>query len=143
MLFTTSYFILSSSSSSLKLLNLVRVCFVLFSMFFLFSINIYLKSPKKLLQINTKYTTLHSNSKLKTTSSPTPATTNTSKIAIRRLDTAIKTFNDCNFLNDSSLYDNRSICDLLITIKSTRRNHDKKLKAIIDTWFNLVPSKVN
>ncbi|CAF0860453.1 unnamed protein product [Brachionus calyciflorus] len=44
------------------------------------------------------------------------------------------TFDSCNSI-DSKL------CDLVITIKTTKENHETKLKAIIETWFTLVPSK--
>lgn len=121
-LFYASVF--SSSSTSLKLVNLIRTCFVLFSMFFLFSINIYLKSPKKFLN----------KSLIKQQQITTVATTSTSTKSILN-------YNDCNFLK-YRFNETDSMCDLMITVKSTKRNHEKKLKAIIDTWFNLIPLKV-
>lgn len=34
------------------------------------------------------------------------------------------------------------LCDLTITVKTTHSNHFFKLKAILDTWFKVAPSKV-
>jgi len=49
-------------------------------------------------------------------------------------------FNECNYMrfNDSSVGE----CDLVITVKTTKSNYRVKVKAILQTWFKLVPSKV-
>jgi hypothetical protein len=49
-------------------------------------------------------------------------------------------FNDCNYLNNS--LNNLALCDLIITIKTTKQNHKTKLLNIIETWYDLIFSKV-
>ena len=60
-------------------------------------------------------------------------------------------FNDCHYLNESNfrrIYSSDQMnnkitqCDLIITVKTTKQNHQNKLMNIIQTWFNLIQSKV-
>ena len=55
--------------------------------------------------------------------------------------------NECflmrNLMNKRSKNKNiDKLCDLLITIKTTKTNHRSRIKLIIDTWFKLISSKV-
>ena len=54
-------------------------------------------------------------------------------------------FNQCNFLNYSqfnySIYFNR-LCDLIITVKTTKKYHNTRLKEITETWVQMIKSKV-
>jgi hypothetical protein len=55
-------------------------------------------------------------------------------------------YNDCNHLEsitDKKFVLNKFPCDLLITVKSTQRFHESRLRVVIDTWFGLIPNKVN
>lgn len=54
--------------------------------------------------------------------------------------------NECflmrNLMNKRSKNKNiDKLCDLLITIKTTKTNHRSRIKLIIDTWFKLISSK--
>lgn len=37
----------------------------------------------------------------------------------------------------------KELCNISITVKTTKSNHQKKLKPIIQTWFSHLASKVN
>lgn len=53
-------------------------------------------------------------------------------------------YNSCHNLKyKSDLKFNKDYCDLFITVKTTKLNHETKLKPIIETWFNFVRSKVS
>ena len=80
---------------------------------------------------------------------PSEKTIFNSKNKLKR-ETHELNFNNCHFLNESNysrIYNsdqmnNKTQCDLIITVKTTKQNHQNKLINIIQTWFNLIPSKV-
>lgn len=47
-------------------------------------------------------------------------------------------FDQCERLSSDE-----NLCNISITVKTTKSNHQKKLKPIIQTWFNQLPSKVS
>jgi len=108
-----------------------KVLFVLFWIFFILNINFYAKnsfyeSRRYNFQIiRNKYIIKKSVNNVDEDKSPI--------------------FNKCNYLNYSqfnySMYFDR-LCDLLITVKTTKKYHSIRLKAIIDTWVQMVKSKV-
>jgi hypothetical protein len=56
-------------------------------------------------------------------------------------------FDNCKHLRYASIDLDKSnplskLCDLTVTVKTTKNNHFFKLRTIVDTWFRLVPSKV-
>lgn len=56
-------------------------------------------------------------------------------------------YDDCNYMSSVSVK-NKSLggeveCDLLVTVKTTSSNYAVKVRAVLDTWFKLVPSKVS
>ena len=56
-----------------------------------------------------------------------------------------KVYNDCNYLKsitDGKFVLNALECDLLITVKTTQRFHESRIRVLIDTWFGLIPNKV-
>jgi hypothetical protein len=59
------------------------------------------------------------------------------------------TVDDCNYLG--SLLDEETRnkymldqfeCDLLITVKTTKKNYQDRLLTLVDTWFGLIKNKV-
>jgi len=54
-------------------------------------------------------------------------------------------YNDCNYLklvSDGKYALDKFSCDLLITVKTTKRFHESRTRILIDTWFGLIPDKV-
>lgn len=45
-------------------------------------------------------------------------------------------------INSDKFFIENNLCDITFTIKTTIKNHYNKLKHILDTWVNEVPSKV-
>ena len=55
-------------------------------------------------------------------------------------------YDKCKCLNYSRFSFSKyfdQLCDLLITVKTTKKHHDVRLKEIIDTWVLMVKSKVS
>ena len=56
-------------------------------------------------------------------------------------------YNECNYLatiNANNFnYANSKLCDLKITVKTSKKYHETRLRPLIDTWFKFVSSKVN
>ncbi len=55
-------------------------------------------------------------------------------------------YDKCKYLNYSQFSFTKyfyQLCDLLITVKTTKKHHDVRLKTILDTWVSMVKSKVN
>ena len=55
-------------------------------------------------------------------------------------------YDKCKCLNYSRFIFSKNfdqLCDLLITVKTTKKHHDVRLKVIIDTWVRMVKSKVS
>jgi hypothetical protein len=57
--------------------------------------------------------------------------------------------NSCNYMKydkwssgQNEYADLGDMCDLTVTVKTTKNNHDSKIKTILDTWFKLAPSRV-
>lgn len=48
-------------------------------------------------------------------------------------------YNECNYMG---LNVSKRQCDLVITVKTSSSFYDDRLKAILNTWVKLVPSKV-
>lgn len=50
---------------------------------------------------------------------------------------SINTIDQCNLLTN-----NTELCNISITVKTTKSNHQKRLKPIIQTWFSHLSQKV-
>jgi hypothetical protein len=88
-------------------------------------------------------------------SSSTESVATESSFVFRRLSSLNRTgvlstnenYDECKYLRYASIDGDDSnelnkLCDLTVTVKTTKNNHFFKLKTIVDTWYRLAPSKV-
>lgn len=138
----------ASSRVSANFLNSLRSTVIVFTLLFLFSVSIFLSSSNTL---NKRLHTAMLNEEI-------DGTTNTiykghksivlnsitshysrEKFNETRLEKIVYSTNmETTRRQEDYLID---LTDIVITIKTTLKNHRSRLKPIIDTWFKLVPQK--